>query len=123
MNGARFCVGYPSGRMAEQENAGMERFLNAVLGGMDQDEYEDMIARNAERRKAQKDTAMKSARAMLRQANRPVRRRDMLAAMEDAVMRQVSNFERMSTVPQAVSLIATVICLNMLKDGPLHEED
>ena len=122
MNGARYCVGYPSGRMAEQENAGMERFLNAVLGGMDQDEYEDMIARNAERRKAQKDAALKSARAMLRQANRPVRRHDMLAAMEDAVMRQVSNFERMSTVPQAVSLIATVICLNMLKDGPLHEE-
>ncbi len=122
MNGARYCVGYPSGRMAEQDNAGMERFLNAVLGGMDQDEYEDMIARNAERRKAQKDAALKSARAMLRQANRPVRRRDMLSAMEDAVMRQVSNFERMSTVPQAVSLIATVICLNMLKDGPLHEE-
>ena len=122
MNGARYCVGYPSGRMAEQENAGMERFLNAVLGGMDQDEYEDMIARNAERRKAQKDAALKSARTMLRQANRPVRRRDMLSAMEDAVMRQVSNFERMSTVPQAVSLIATVICLNMLKDGPLHEE-
>ena len=122
MNGARYCVGYSSGRMAEQENAGMERFLNAVLGGMDQDEYEDMIARNAERRKAQKDAALKSARAMLRQANRPVRRRDMLSAMEDAVMRQVSNFEHMSTVPQAVSLIATVICLNMLKDGPLHEE-
>ena len=100
----------------------MERFLNAVLGGMDQDEYEDMIARNAERRKAQKDAALKSARAILRQANRPVRRRDMLSAMEDAVMRHVSNFERMSTVPQAVSLIATVICLNMLKDGPLHEE-
>ena len=122
MNGARYCVGYPSGRMAEQENAGMERFLNAVLGGMDQDEYEDMIARNAERRKAQKDAALKSARAILRQANRPGRRRDMLSAMEDAVMRHVSNFERMSTVPQAVSLIATVICLNMLKDGPLHEE-
>ena len=122
MNGARYCVGYPSGRMAEQENAGMERFLNAVLGGMDQDEYEDMIARNAERRKAQKGAALKSARAILRQANRPVRRRDMLSAMEDAVMRHVSNFERMSTVPQAVSLIATVICLNMLKDGPLHEE-
>lgn len=123
MNGARYCVGYPSGRMAEQENAGMERFLNAVLGGMDQDEYEDMIARNAERRKAQKDAAMKSARAMLRQANRPVHRRDMLAAMEDAVMRQVSNYDRMSTVPQAVSLVATVICLNMLLDGPLHEGD
>lgn len=122
MNGTRYCVGYPSGRMTEQENAGMERFMNTMMGGMDQDEYEDMMARNAERRKAQKDAALKSARAMLRQANRPVRCRDMLAAMDEAVMCQVSNFERMSTVPQAVSLIATVICLNMLKDGPLHEE-
>ncbi len=122
MNNTRYYVSYPTNKMLDEENAGMERLLKTMLGGMDQEEYEDMITRSVERRKAQKDAALKSAKAMLRQANRPMYRRDLLVAMEEAVMHQVANFDRMSTVPQAASLVATVICMNLLKDGPLHEE-
>ncbi len=122
MTSKRYCVGYPISNMIAEEDAETERILKSLLGDMDQEEYEDYMARTTQRKLAQKDAALKSAQAMLRQAQRPVCRRDMLRAMEMAVMRQVSNFDRMSTLPEAVSLVATVICLNLLKDGPLHEE-
>ena len=122
MTSKRYCVGYPISNMIAEEDAETERILKSLLGDMDQEEYEDYMARTTQRKLAQKDAALKSAQAMLRQAQRPVSRRDMLRAMEMAVMRQVSNFDRMSTLPEAVSLVATVICLNILKDGPLHEE-
>ncbi len=69
------------------------------------------------------ETGLKKAKAMLRQANRPVCRRDMIVAMDMAIMRQVKNFETMETPPEAAELVALVICKNMLMDGPLHEED
>lgn len=122
MTSKRYCVGYPVSNMIAEEDAETERILKSLLGDMDQEEYEDYMARTTQRKLTQKDAALKSAQAMLRQAQRPVCRRDMLRAMEMAVMRQVSNFDRMSTLPEAVSLVATVICLNLLKDGPLHEE-
>ena len=122
MTSKRYCVGYPISNMIAEEDAETERILKSLLGDMDQEEYEDYMARTTQRKLAQKDAALKSAQAMLWQAQRPVCRRDMLRAMEMAVMRQVSNFDRMSTLPEAVSLVATVICLNILKDGPLHEE-
>ena len=69
------------------------------------------------------ETALKKARALLRQMNRPVCRHDMLMAMEMAIMRQVKNFETMETPPEAAELVALVICKNLLMDGPLHGED
>ncbi len=118
-----YCVGYPVGKMLEEEGAANERMLKAIFGDMDQEEYEDYMARSAERRRQKLDAALKKARAMLRQMNRPVCRRDMLVAMEMAIMRQVKNFETMETPPEAAELVALVICKNMLLDGPLHEGD
>ena len=118
-----YCVGYPVNRMLDEEDASGERLLKALLGDMDQEEYEDYMSRSAERRRKQMETGLKKAKAMLRQVNRPVCRRDMIAAMDMAIMRQVKNFETMETPPEAAELVALVICKNMLMDGPLHEED
>ena len=123
MNMKPYCVGYPVNRMLEDEDAANERLLKAILGDMDQEEYEDYMARSAERSRKQRDAALKKARAMLRQMNRPVCRRDMIMAMDMAIMRQVKNFETMETPPEAAELVALVICKNMLMDGPLHEGD
>ena len=118
-----YCVGYPVNRMLDEEDASSERLLKALLGDTDQEEYEDYISRSAERRRKQMETGLKKAKAMLRQVNRPVCRRDMIVAMDMAIMRQVKNFETMETPPEAAELVALVICKNMLMDGPLHEED
>ena len=118
-----YCVGYPVNRMLDEEDASSERLLKALLGDMDQEEYEDYMSRSAERRRKQMETGLKKAKAMLRQVNRPVCRRDMIVAMDMAIMRQVKNFETMETPPEAAELVALVICKNMLLDGPLHEED
>ncbi len=118
-----YCVGYPVNRMLEDEDASSERLLKSLLGDMDQEEYEDYMSRSAERRRKQMETGLKKAKAMLRQVNRPVCRRDMIVAMDMAIMRQVKNFETMETPPEAAELVALVICKNMLMDGPLHEED
>ncbi len=118
-----YCVGYPVNRMLDEEDASSERLLKALLGDMDQEEYEDYMSRSAERRRKQMETGLKKAKAMLRQVNRPVCRRDMIVAMDMAIMRQVKNFETMETPPEAAELVALVICKNMLMDGPLHEED
>ena len=118
-----YCVGYPVNRMLDDEDASSERLLKSLLGDMDQEEYEDYMSRSAERRRKQMETGLKKAKAMLRQVNRPVCRRDMIVAMDMAIMRQVKNFETMETPPEAAELVALVICKNMLMDGPLHEED
>ena len=118
-----YCVGYPVNRMLDEEDASSERLLKSLLGDMDQEEYEDYMSRSAERRRKQMETGLKMAKAMLRQVNRPVCRRDMIVAMDMAIMRQVKNFETMETPPEAAELVALVICKNMLMDGPLHEED
>ena len=64
-----YCAGYPVGRMLEEEDAANERMLKAIFGDMDQEEYEDYLARSAERRRQQRDAAVKKARALLRQMN------------------------------------------------------
>ena len=122
MKNIHCCTGYPDDEMPKGLRARIA-LLQAMPGGLDPEEYEDVIKRYAERRNARKDAALKRAKAMLRQASHPVGRRDMLRAMEDAIEHQVNNFERMGTTPQAAALVALVICLNMLKDGPLHEGD
>ena len=118
-----YCVGYPVGKMIEEEDAANEQLLKSIFGDMDQEEYEDYRARRNERLRQKRETALKKARALLRQMNRPVCRRDMLMAMEMAIMRQAKNFETMETPPEAAALVALVICKNMLMDGPLHEGD
>ncbi|MBQ6507684.1 MAG: hypothetical protein IJI08_10245 [Clostridia bacterium] len=116
-----YCVGYPINKILEEEDAATERLYNAIFGDMDEEELKDYQARRNERFRQQRENALKKARALLRQMNRPVCRRDMLMAMEMAIMHQVKSFETMQTPPEAAELVALVICKNMLMDGPLHE--
>ncbi len=69
------------------------------------------------------EKATKEAQAMLRKAGRPVCRRDMLTAMDSAIMTRVASFEKKADMANAALLLATIICKNILTDGPLHEGD
>ena len=110
-------------QIVAEDEAGMERLYKALFGDMDDEERADFAARVRAKRAARKDAGLKKARALLKAAQRPVRRQDMVMAMDEAVMHQVTNFERLGSIANAMSLVATVICKNMLMDGPLHEGD
>ena len=76
---------YPPAKDYEESEAGIERLMKAVYGEIDAEEMADLKAQRLERFKARREKATKSAQKMLRQVNRPVCRRDMLAAMDAAV--------------------------------------
>ena len=122
MSNKRNCNGCPYQRSPAGHETDMEQLLKSLLGNIDSEEMADLVARSYERRIARKDTALKSAQAILRKAQRPVRRRDMLVAMELAIMDRVCAFEEKPDIGNSILLFATIICKNMLIDGPLHEE-
>ena len=99
----------------------MEYLLKSLLGNIDPEEGADLIARNYEKRIARKGITLKAAQNILRHAQRLVGRRDMLTAMEIAIMDRVCAFEEKADLVNSILLFGTVICKNMLMDGPLHE--
>ena len=102
--------------MSEYENT-----ARAFLGELDEEEEADIAVRREKKQLDRRKAAVRSAQALLRQANRPVNRNDMLAAMEDTIMGWVAAFERNAEIPTAVMLLAMVICKNILLDGALKE--
>ena len=56
-----YCVGYPMGKIIEEETTANERLLKAIFGDMDQEEYEDYQAQRAERFRQKRETALKKA--------------------------------------------------------------
>ena len=114
---------YPPSRDYEESEAGIERLIKAVYGDIDPEEMADLKAQRLERIRVRQEKATKDAQKMLRQVNRPVCRRDMLTAMDTAIMARVSAFEKKSDMANAALLLATIICKNILTDGPLHEGD
>ena len=114
---------YPPSRDYEESEAGIERLMKAVYGDIDPEEMADLKAQRLERIRVRREKATKDAQKMLRQVNRPVCRRDMLTAMDIAIMARVSAFEKKSDMANAALLLATIICKNILTDGPLHEGD
>lgn len=114
---------YPPSKDYEESEAGIERLMKAVYGDIDPEEMADLKAQRLERIRVRREKATKDAQKMLRQVNRPVCRRDMLTAMDTAIMACVSAFEKKSDMANAALLLATIICKNILTDGPLHEGD
>ena len=112
---------YPPSKDYEESEAGIERLMKAVYGDLDPEEMADLKAQRLERIRARREKASKEAQVMLRKVNRPVCRRDMLTAMDTAIMTRVDAFEKKADSPNAALLLATVICKNILTDGPLHE--
>ena len=121
MNNKRCFVGYPPEKNTEDDQVGLEKIAKAFFGDLDPEEMADFAAQHRERRLLRKQKALKNAQDLLRQAQRPVRRQDMLNAMENAILTQVANYEKVDSITNAVTLVAIVICKNMLLDGPLHE--
>ena len=98
-----------------------ENTARAFLGELDEEEEADIAARREKKQLERREAAVRSAQALLRQANRPVKRRDMLNAMEDAIRGWVAAFEKHAEIRTAVMLLAMVICKNILADGPSKE--
>ena len=114
---------YPPSKDYEESEAGIERLMKAVYGDLDPEEMADLKEQRLARMHARRDKATKDAQAMLRKVGRPVCRRDMLTAMDTAIMTRVAAFEKASDIRNASLLLATIICKNILTDGPLHEGD
>ena len=100
----------------------MDRFLKSVGFGLD-DEMNDLKEQKKERDRLRREKACKQAQRMLKRANHPVNREDMLTAMDTAIMQRVGAFEQNSTIRNATMLLAAIICRNILTDGPLYEEE
>lgn len=113
---------YPPSKDYEESEAGIERLMKAIYGDLDPEEMADLKEQRLARMRARREKATKEAQAMLRKAGRPVCRRDMLTAMDSAIMTRVASFEKKADMANAALLLATVICKNILTDGPLHEE-
>ena len=113
---------YPPSKDYEESEAGIERLMKAVYGDLDPEEMADLKAQRLERFRARREKATKEAQGMLRKVGRPVCRRDMLTAMDTAIMARVMAFEKKADMGNAALLLATIICKNILTDGPLHEE-
>lgn len=113
---------YPPSKDYEESEAGIERLMKAVYGDLDPEEMADLKAQRLERIRTRREKATKEAQAMLRKVGRPVCRRDMLTAMDTAIMARVMAFEKKADMGNAALLLATIICKNILTDGPLHEE-
>ena len=99
-----------------------ERVMNELVGGLDPEERADMEERRREQMRSRREKAVKRAKALLRKAERPVRREDMLGAMEKAILERTEEFEKLEDWKNAVLLLGTIFCRNILIDGPLHEE-
>ena len=114
---------YSPDRDDEETEANIEKMMRAVYGDLDPEEMADLKAQRAERMRARLNRGKKAAQKMLRDVGRPVCRRDMLLAMRLAIMDRFNTFEKKPDVKNAAMLLATIICRNILTDGPLHEEE
>ena len=99
-----------------------ERVMNELVGGLDPEERADMEERRREQTRSRQETAVKKAKALLRKIDRPVRRADMLSAMAKAIRERTEDFEKLEDEKNAVLMLGTIFCRNILIDGPLHEE-
>ncbi len=124
MSDNKFCISFDP---AENNHRDPDRMINdffqRIYGGLTPQEITNLKAENAERNREHLEKAKKEAMAMLRKLNRPVRRNDMLRTMEFSIVHRMTAYEERPAVDTAVMLIATIICKNLLVDGPLHEEN
>lgn len=105
----------------EEPEETMEKMMRALYGGLDSEEMEDLRARREQRKREERDHAVKAAQAILRKAGRTVGRKEMLSAMNLAVSSRVYTFLHKPDEYNASMLLATVFCKNILADGPLHD--
>ena len=119
-----FCISFdPSVDNNRDPDMMINDFFQKMYGGLTPKEIATLRAENNERNRKQLEKSKKEAMAMLRKMNRPVRRDDMLATMDVSIMSRLSAYEATPAPDTALMLIATIICKNILIDGPLHENE
>ena len=101
----------------------IENFYRTLYGDLTRDEIRSLRNEHSEKNRIRLEKGKKAAMATLRQVNRPVRRDDMLATMDVSIMSRLSAYEATPAPDTALMLIATIICKNILIDGPLHENE
>ena len=106
----------------EDETAEIEQRIKAICGELDPEEAADLREQRKEMIRDRRKKATDAAQEILRKHNRPVRRKDLFDAMDLAIMERVRYFEKRPDICNGLRLLATVICKNILTDGPLYEE-
>lgn len=101
----------------------IENFYRTLYGDLTRDEIRSLRNEHSEKNRIRLEKGKKAAMATLRRVNRPVRRDDMLATMDVSIMSRLSAYEATPAPDTALMLIATIICKNILIDGPLHENE
>ena len=101
----------------------IENFYRTLYGDLTRDEIRSLRNEHSEKNRIRLEKVKKAAMATLRRVNRPVRRDDMLATMDVSIMSRLSAYEATPAPDTALMLIATIICKNILIDGPLHENE
>lgn len=105
----------------DQEDPTEKELMDLYFGATPEEIEEDKRRRKEIlRRRCKECTGF--AQRMLQRGNRPISRKDLLTAMEFAIQDRAGKWERRKSMPNTVLLVATVICRNILLDGPLHEE-
>ena len=69
---------------------------------------------------SRRNAAKKNALDLLRIMHRPIRHQDLLDCMEVAILTRMDAFEKNPDTDTALMLTASIICKNILMDGPLH---
>ena len=98
-----------------------KRQILGIYGAAGADESRERREAGREVAREKKEDAAREAQRFLSREKRPVRRADMLSAMDLAISDRVQQWRENPGRRSAVSLLATVICRNILADGPLHE--
>ncbi len=106
----------------DDETVEIEKRIEAICGELDPEEAADLRAKRQEIARDRRQKATDDAQKLLRKYNRPVKRKDLIGAMDVAIMDGVRYFEKKPDIRNALRLLGTVICKNILMDGPLYEE-
>ena len=114
---------YPPARDYQESEKGIDQLIRSVYGDLSPEDMADVKAQRMQRIRLRREKATKEAQKILREVNRPVCRRDMMAAMDMSIMNQVRAFEKTKDIRNAALLVAIVVCKNILTDGPLYEGD
>ena len=99
------------------------RLIQAIYGEDTTREDAEKILRDIElARHAKKEKAIRSACVMLRQAERPICRRDMEVAIEFALYQAAKKYEDEKTRDNAVYVLSLAACRKLVYGEPLFEE-
>ena len=116
-------MGVSDMRENQSFSSAYDRLLEIIFDDKENIDMEAIKACRMQMLQSRKKAAVREANDLLKKARHAVCRRDMLIAMNKAIMNEVKAFEASKTQENAVSLMVIVICDAMLKNGPLSEGD